>query len=117
MINLRIGFSGTLSSFKGSSFTKPWKRYERFFQYLRPISSRLESLNQPRTSLRIAQLSPYISIQGICTCTGLLSVSPFTPAKGSLIINRSRQKKVLLLSPSGRNLRDAVVPSAMFQKG
>src|SRR6056300_884229 len=116
-MNLRIGFSGVLSSLIGSFATKPWKMYERFFQYLRPISSSDLSLNQPRTSDRIGQVSPHISTQGTCTITGRLAVSPLTPAKGNLIIARSAQKKVLLVSPSGKKRSVASLPSDMFQCG
>src|SRR6056300_318328 len=81
------------------------------------MSCRLGSLNQPRTSLRILHVSPYISIHGICTCTGRESVSPLTPAKGSLIIKRSFQKKVLFASPSGRKRKVQLSPSLIFQNG
>src|SRR6056300_289413 len=117
IINLRIGFSGVLSSCSGESVTKPWNTYERFFQYLRPMSSRLGSLNHARTSFKISHVSPYISIHGICTCTGRESVSPFTPANGSLIIKRSFQKKVFDSSPSGKKRRVLVSPSFIFQNG
>ena len=64
MINLRIGFSGVLSSVIGFSRTKPWNKYDLFFQYLRPISSKLVSLNQVRTSAKIGHASPHISTHG-----------------------------------------------------
>ena len=114
-MNLRIGFSGVLSSCSLLSTTKPWNKYDFFFQYLRPISSNEGSLNQGRTSVKTGQDSPHISIQGTCTVTGLEFVSPLTPAKGNRIIARSIQKKVLFGSASGRNLTVAVCPSAIFQ--
>src|SRR6056300_571456 len=117
IINLRIGFSGSESSLSPFSVTNPWKMYERFFQYLRPMSSRLESLNQPRTSFRIEHDSPYISIQGTCTCTGRESVSPLIPANGSLIIKRSFQKKSEFVSPSGKKRTVDCSPSFKFQNG
>ena len=117
MMKRRMGFSGVLSSLKGFSRTKPWKMYERFFQYLRPISSRLLSLNQVRTSARIGQASPHISTQGTCTYTCLLSISPLMPAKGKRIIARSCQKNVFLVFASGRNRSVALCPSSMFQCG
>src|SRR6056300_307916 len=103
MIKRLIGFSGVESSFRGSSVTNPWKIYERFFQYLRPMSSSDLSLNQGRTSLRIGHAVPslYISTHGTCTITLRLSDSPLIPAKGNLIIARSTQKNVLALFASG----------------
>ena len=81
------------------------------------MSSRLLSLNQPRTSLSTGQVSFHISTHGTCTTTGLLFMSPLTPEKGSLIIKRSIQKNVLLGSASGRKRSTAVLPSGIFQCG
>ena len=113
--NLRIGFSGVLSSASGFSLTKPWNKYDFFFQYLRPISSSPGSLNQVRTSARIGHASPYISTQGTCTTTGLLSDCPLMPANGKRIISRSTQKNEFCVLASGRNLIFALEPSGMFQ--
>ena len=88
----RIGFSGTLSSAIGLSVTKPWKMYERFFQYLRAVSSNDGSLNQGRISACTGQVSPHISTQGTVTVTCLCSSCPFTPLNGIRIIWRSFQK-------------------------
>ena len=60
------------------------------------------SLNQGLTSVRTGQVSPYISMHGTCTCTGLESACPLIPAKGNLIIALSVQKKVLDGSLSGK---------------
>ena len=76
------------------------------------MSSKLLSLNQGRTSVRIGQVSPHISMQGTCTVTGLELVSPLIPANGNLIIARSIQKKVLFESASGKKRTVVVVPSA-----
>ena len=71
----------------------------------------------PHWNIQEGQVFPYISIQGTCTVTGLESDCPLIPAKGNLIIFLSVQKKVLLVSLSGKNLKTASCPSCIFQCG
>ena len=91
--------------------------YERFFQYLRAISSIEGSLNQGRISACTGHCSFHISTHGTCTNTDLFSSCPLTPGNSNLIIWRSFQKYVLVSSASGKKRSVALVFSSIDQCG
>ena len=83
IINLGLGFS-ILSSYKWIICYKPLEIWNVSSNIQRPMSSKLGIFKPATYFIRNVTCLAVHFHTGICTCAGRLSVSPFTPADGSL---------------------------------
>ena len=118
IINLRIGFSGVVSSaIADYQLRNLGIRIRTLFPILTTHIFKTWSLNQPRTSFRMLHVRRTFPYTELVLVLDVSHVSPLTPANGSLITKRSFQKKVLSALPSGRKRIVADSPSLIFQNG